>query len=387
MATDPRGDGRLWRIAGCIVVLSASVLVLKVAASRSAMAGGWGASLSVDPQVELKSALNDIAHTPSDPPNAAQVAKMIAVAKRAPLLPEPFVVAGLAMADARRGRDAGELLQAARARDPHKPVVRFLLGDYYRRTGQDGLALRELASLMKVQPQQQVAMLPYFAQLATQPQHRAALGAMARSDPEFGRTLLVAAADAGAPTSFILSVGDRLPLDPANLVWQGRLVQRAISAGDIVVADRLAKRFARSDYRPLINARFDDKRWPSPFNWTLTQSIEGVSEVVASDRLSLLSYGRNPLIMASQVLVVPPQRYRLSWRFEGAASAGAAFHWKLTCLSDNAPVAGASLDTSSMAFEVSDACHALTLDLLADASTDGSRHSGTLSNLSLDVLK
>lgn len=387
MPINRRSEGWRWRIAGCVAVVLALIIVLQVTVSRSALATGKGASLSADPEVRLKLAMDEIARRPGGTPTSAQIANFVSLAKNAPLLPEPFLVAGLAMADVGRNREAEELLLAARARDPHKPVVRFLLGDFYRKTGRDAAALRELASLMKVQPQRQVALLPYFAQLATEPQHQPALAAMARTDPVFGRTMLSAAVNAGAASSFVISVGDRLPASPDNRAWQDRLVQRAISSGDLAAADQWARRFAHTDHRPLINSSFDDKVWAQPFNWTLSASSDGVAEAEGPNRLSLLNYGRNNSSMASQLLVLPPGSYRLSWRFEGMSNAADAFEWRLTCLVDGTNVAEVSLNASSLTFDAPGICRGFKLELFALAAGDGARRSGTLTDLSLVGVK
>lgn len=338
--------------------------------------------MALDPRLRLRAAMQGIARAgATGKPSEAQIATTVEIAKSTPLLVEPFLVAAIAADDAGHGERAMQLLLAARARDPRLPVTRYLLGDRYRQNGEDDLALAELMVLMRVQPQRQMSMLPYFAQLATQRRYQPSIRRLVLGDPGFGRMVLGAAANEGAPADFLISVGRQLPPHPENRAWQERLIAKAIERVDYVDAGRLWQAITGTHAQPMM-LRFDDRTSPAPFNWTFADSTDGVAEPQGQERLSVLYYGRNPLIIATQVATLAPGRYRLSWQIDARADAGSNLSWRVSCLPDGS-VTASRLSALSVELAVDPGCAAQRVELLGTPSAAGGRQSIALSSLKL----
>lgn len=383
MGPDFRVNMSRARAVALLVVTAAFALICYHALTRwQVERGGDTSSMALDPRLRLRAAMQELARAgTTGKPSEAQIAAAVGVAKSAPLLAEPFLVAALAEDDAGHGERATQLLLAARARDPRLPVTRYLLGDRYRQNGKDDLALAELMVLMRVQPQRQMSLLPYFAQLATQRRYQPAIRGLVLADPGFGRMLLGAAANEGASADFLISVGRQLPPHPENRAWQERLIAKPLERGDYGAARRRWQAIAGTAAQPMM-LRFDDRTSPAPFNWTFADSADGVAEPQGQDHLSLLYYGRNPLALATQVATLAPGRYRLSWQIDGSEGAGSTLSWRVSCLPDGS-VTESRLSTLSIELAVDDRCLAQRVELLGTPSAAGSRQSIALSSLKL----
>lgn len=382
MGSDRTVRSRSTRVFGLMALAAIFALTVQQLLTRLALEGAVAATVTGDPRLKLATAMRGIATSAATGrPSVAEIANVVSLARSAPLLPEPFLVAAAAYNDAGDRKTATALLLAARSRNPRLPVTRFMLGEQYRQVGRDDLALSELMVLMRVQPQRQVSLLPYFARLATQVRYQGPIRKLALSDPGYGRLLLGAAAAEGAPSDYILSVGQQLPAHPENRAWQERLIGRAVDRGDYVAARRLWQSITgTAEYE--ITLRFDDHLSPSPFNWSFVDIEDGVVEPQGRDRLSLLYYGRNDATLATQIATLAPGRYRLTWQSDPAGSQTSSLTWRLTCLPTGQPMQVA-LSAQELEFSIEADCDAQRIELVGTAGLSGGRQSATLSGLKL----
>ncbi|WP_037501107.1 hypothetical protein [Sphingomonas jaspsi] len=374
-----------WLAGLCFTLMA--LLVLHNGPTRWAVERGVDLKLSSDPRLAIRGALSDIAAASrTGRPPAELVERAVGISRAAPLLAEPFVVAAIAADDRGDRRSAEQLFLAARQRDPRLPVTRYLLGDFYRRSGADAAALAELIVLMRVQPQQQIGMLPYFAQLATIARHRPAIRRLVLSDPGYGRAILSAAAAEGAPASYILSVGRQLPPDPENRGWQERLIAKAIERGDFGAARAIWSAVTGNSTADAIVPTFDDRLSPAPFNWTLANSADGVAEPQGARQLSVLFYGRTPVGLAAQLMTLPSGRYRFAWQMSETAGDASALSWRVTCVPSATPVSSAGIGATELIMAISGDCPAQRLELVGTPTVDQQRVSSTVGDLSLTRL-
>jgi hypothetical protein len=121
----------------------------------------------------------------------------------------------------------------------------------------------------------------------------------------------------------------------------------------------------------LFDAGFADEKSPPPFNWALTSSAVGLAERQPGGRLHVIFYGQEDGVLASQLLLLPPGRYRLAMQLSGDAARAKSLLWSVTCANSNATLAHVPLDSAAAAtgwpIMVPDNCPAQRLELLGTA--------------------
>jgi hypothetical protein len=147
--------------------------------------------------------------------------------------------------------------------------------------------------------------------------------------------------------------------------WQPRLLSALVERGDYQRAYSLWRRFSGLGDRPaplLFNGDFRQSPAPAPFNWTYTSGTAGVAEP-AGGVLRVLYYGRANIVLAEQLLLLPPGNYRFASPITGTTAAGALV-WTLACERSRNQLMELQLGTSSQAsFSVPQGCPAQRLEL------------------------
>jgi hypothetical protein len=123
--------------------------------------------------------------------------------------------------------------------------------------------------------------------------------------------------------------------------------------------------------RGLFNPSFGQSDAPPPFNWAFASSAGGVAEP-SEPGLRVLYFGRDDMVLASQMLLLPAGEHRLEMQVAGSSGEGSQIAWTVKCLPSGRellrlPVRpqGAAASTSGEFQVPSQACRAQQLELKA----------------------
>lgn len=341
------------------------------------------------PAVIFENGLREIgaAAAAARPIDPALVHNLVSASAKAPLAPEPFLVRGV---DAQTAGDQQRALRAflaARQRSPRTVAARYFLADHYLKSGRIGSGLGEVSVLARLVPQSLSSIASFLAEYARSPGAAPQVKEVIRTHPQLEPILLDTLAADAANADLILSLWSGRGGEAAR-PWQGRLLARLVEAGRYEQARDIWLRFtgvaAASDR--LFDPEFDKQALP-PFGWSLASGSAGVVEPQGNGRLHVLFYGRDNLVLASQLLTLKPGRYRLAVTSKHAAQSSKSLEWKITCLPDPIEVAHLPLDLAgaiSTAFSVpARGCSAQRLELTGTASEFSEQADVTISQLSL----
>ena len=258
---------------------------------------------------------------------------------RSPLAEDPFLLAAidsLAKGDEQKGE---ALLAETRRRDPRSRTARLILLDRYLRTNRTAEAGVEIAVLNRLIAQAAEVLVPELARMISDPKTGGALIGLLRDDPAMRDAVLGKLASGGADPELILRVarstgaGGRSGPEPA---WQPALLSKMVEKGDVQRAHLLWRGFAGvSEADPAAtpyDGTFRGLPGPAPFNWQLLSSPAGVAERTQAQSLDVDYYGRERAALATQLLMLEPGRYRLSFRAQGDATGqGSRLAWVVAC--------------------------------------------------------
>ena len=265
------------------------------------------------------------------PPSAMR--RLSELQHRAPLDPQPYLVeAAIAQRSGDMAR-AERLLVESRRLDPRSAAARYLLADVWLRQGRVTDGLGEMLTLGRLLRGSVVELVPALAEYAKTPGAGAQLAKVLQTNPQLKQPLLSAlAADPDNAGLIIELHGASGPADDAKtLGWQNRLLDGLVRRGSYERAYQLWRRFSGvQGSRPLLfNEDYRQLAAPPPFNWAFASGRGGFAEP-GNGSLRVLHYGREDVALASQLLLLPPGRYRFSAPASGSAAAG-ALAWTLSC--------------------------------------------------------
>lgn len=309
-------------------------------------------------------------------------------ARKAPLAPEPFLVRGVQAQLAGNQRVAEQAYLAAKLRDGRSIPARYFLAEHYFRNGDAPSGLREIAVLARMVPNGVTNLAPYVAAYAKDPRNRARLQSLFRSDPMLEQAALSTLASDPRNSGLILGLATPSVSAPQ---WAGVLIQSLIAAGQYDEARRIWTKTARvrsATDQTIFDAGFAGSDAPPPFNWTLTSSTVGLAERQAGGRLHVIFYGQEDGVLARQLLLLKPGRYRLAMRVAGDPSGASALSWTLMCAGSNAvllslPLSDPKRAASGLAFDVPANCAAQNLELAGNAPELAQQAELTIGGLSL----
>jgi hypothetical protein len=129
--------------------------------------------------------------------------------------------------------------------------------------------------------------------------------------------------------------------------WQGRMLNNLIEAGRFNEARTAWARFTSisAEQDRLFDPEFTVRALP-PFGWMLASGPSGIAEPQVGGRLHALYYGRDDLVLASQLLTLAPGRYRLSMDVKASSPASKSLSWTVVCLPDSNMLASIRLERS-----------------------------------------
>jgi hypothetical protein len=256
--------------------------------------------------------------------------------RRAPLADEPYLLAAVDALAAGRNAQGEKLLEETRRRNPRERLARLLLLDRYLRENKVRESVGEMKALGNLVTGASSVLTPALARMAQDPATAAQMVPMLRAQPKLQEAVLENLVASGAEPAVVLNVAGPAAHSGASESWKAALLARLIGRHDLGGAWDLWKRFTgyRDDGagKGLYDAGFAGLPGPPPFNWDLSAAGPGVAERGADHLLQVDYFGRDTGILASQLLMLRPGRYRLSFRASGNASGeGARLVWTMAC--------------------------------------------------------
>lgn len=289
-----------------------------------------------NPDTVFRIATLDYARTRKPPP-AADPAFIAQAAARSPLSADPFVFAAVHALAAGDGTRATRLLEEARHRNPRHRLARALLIERYVRESRPREAGVELATLNRLVPDASQVISDGMADLAARPATAQAVTGALRGDPAIDGVLLKMVQKGAAPGAVLALARNRgaLPQSGAD-AWRGALLDRLVKAGDFTHARTLWRSFgggsADAPIDAVFNPEFAALSAAPPFNWTLATGEVGAAELRKRGGLSVEFFGRASGPLVSQLMTLPPGRYRLQFVAEGDAKGTTSkLVWMVRC--------------------------------------------------------
>jgi len=297
------------------------------------------------PSVIFAEGLDEVGRTAAagQPVSEATVDRLLAASRKDPLAPQPFLVRGVQAQVAGNQVLAERAFLEARDRDPRSVAAHYFLADHYLRTGQTRPGLGEIATLARLVPQSLGGIAPYLAAYARSPGAVPGVMSMLRGYPELEPLLLNALSSDASNERLVLTFWSGRGGESAR-GWQERMLNTLVTAGQYDRAHAVWATFnpAAPQRDELADPGFTARALP-PFGWTLASGPSGVAEPEAGGSLHILYYGRDNLVLASQLLVLKPRSYRLSMRISGASEADKSLAWTVRCLPSSTEIATIAL--------------------------------------------
>lgn len=321
------------------------------------------------PPVLLSSAMAGVGRAAAEGrlPEAQTIARLRQLSRLTPLNPQPFLVeAAIAQKQGDLER-AKLLLVEARRLSPRAPAARYLLSDILLREGRVAEGLEELASLHRLVRGGTMELVPALAQFAKTPGAARQLNEVLKTNPALRQPLLGALAADPDNEALILELAgpEAKAADGKPPPWQARLLGAMIAEKSYERAYALWRRLSgiAAGPRPLLfNSEFRALSAPPPFNWSFASSGAGFAEP-GNGSMRVLHYGRESATLASQLLLLPPGRYRFAAAVAGAPAPG-ALSWVVTCAGGRTGLAQRDLAAKvPLDFQVAADCPAQLLEL------------------------
>lgn len=364
-----------------VVVCAAVLLATQVirSAAVNALAGSRPAEASrvwsSHPASELSLGMTEIARASRSrrPVPASAFAMIRDAALKEPLAPEPFLVRGVQAQLAGEPMTAQRAFEAAQWRDPRSLPAAYFLADRYFQNGDSTRGLREVAVLSRLAPNGNGTVAPYLAAYAANPANWPKVRELLKANPDLADPTLARLASNAATVPAVLALANP-DAKAKNAPWLPLLLNSLVGDGQHGQARAIWERVSGipSGSGELVHdAGFTDKSSPAPFNWTLASSTVGVAERQAGGRLHVIYYGEEEGFLASQLLLLPPGKYRLSMQLLGDPARARSLAWSVWCDKADAPVASVTLDAAAAngwTFQVPAGCPAQWLKLSASSS-------------------
>ena len=360
-------------VLAALLVVRAGVVAAYVDRNPSRAAAVW----AKHPAVQLRVGFEEIgmASAKGQPATPAQISRMERASLVAPLQPEPFIVRGVAASLAGDRELSGRAFAAAVRRNPRSLPAHYFLADYHLRAGDNRRGLAEITALSRLVPSKDNSVAAMLASYARSPGAAGGVKAMLRTYPDLETGVLGTLTADPANTDLILYLSNGNVGDPVAIAsWQSNLVGGLVKAGQFVRAHQVWSKLAKIGPQQtlLFNPKFEATSAPAPFNWTLTSAATGLAEP-QNGGVHILYYGRETTPLVSQLLMLAPGRYALSFRMSVAEGDPAPLAWTLTCLPANQAIFTVKLDKVAKAnggatgFAVPAGCRAQRLELIGTA--------------------
>ena len=243
---------------------------------------------------------------------------------------EPFLFE--AVAHMRTGNKVmvPKLLEEARRRNPRSTEVRIFLLDHYLSTGNVAASINEIGVLKQLLPAASEPLASTAINLLAEPKTREQAVKAIRTSP-MRVAILNDLARYGASAYLILAITPDLKRFP---VGSDGIVDAFINRGDVSGAFLLWAQMQSIDASKgqarIRNASFNQKPNP-PFGWRLFGSPSGTAEI-RDGSAQITHSGASSDVLLTQLLMLPPGSYRLSFETEKGAENATNFVWRLDCV-------------------------------------------------------
>ena len=243
---------------------------------------------------------------------------------------EPFLFE--AVAHMRTGNKVmvPKLLEEARRRNPRSTEVRIFLLDHYLSTGNVAASINEIGVLKQLLPAASEPLDSTAINLLAEPKTREQAVKAIRTSP-MRMAILNDLARYGASAYLILAITPDLKRFP---VGSDGIVDAFINRGDVSGAFLLWAQMQSIDaskgQERVRNASFNQKPNP-PFGWKLFGGPSGTAGI-SNGALQVTHSGESSNVLLTQLLMLPPGSYRLSFEAKKGAENATNFVWRLDCV-------------------------------------------------------
>jgi hypothetical protein len=334
------GSNRLVRIlAAGVAAIVLIVLVVRFSVVNALMQVGPGAAALLVPnhsEAVLDDA-NDRLRLSGDLGPEVENEAMLAFDK-VPLSEVPILIRARIALEEGDNAAADRLLEAVLRRNPRSRLALLLQLDRDVREGRTRQAAVNMATLTRLFSDVSDFLVAELARMATIPDSRPSVSRVMQSDPQMRELVLEQLARRGADPDTILELAGTQARGSAPTEtpqWLGLMLQGMVARGEAAEARSLWLRMTGADPASrggnIYDPGFAGLPGPPPFNWTLEMSADGFAER-GSNQLEAEYYGRREARLASQLILLAPGRYQLSFEAEGQAEGDAGrLAWTVTC--------------------------------------------------------
>jgi hypothetical protein len=307
-------------------------------------------------------------------------------AAKAPLAPEPFLVAGVKDKTAGNLEAARRVFLAAQWRDPRSLPAAYFLADYYFRTGHVLDGLQETTLLARLSPGGVTAVAPFIASYAQNRANWPQMRALFRSQEGFEDQVLSVLARDAANADAVLALADGAHRSPTS-PWLATLLQSLVTSGDYARARAIWAAIGGGKNGDLLfDSGFSSPGPPPPFNWSFASSTIGLAERQPGKRLHVIFYGNDDGVLASELLTLAPGAYRLQMQLVGAPVHPETLRWSIRCDKAQEPIAMTGVTdaaTRGWTFQVPANCPAQWLELSGRSGDIAQQSEVTITGLGL----
>jgi hypothetical protein len=363
------------RLLAAALGLLLAAQVVRVAAVRSLPADAAARAWPGHPAARIELGLVAVAEAARQgrPVDPATIHGLIATGAREPLAEAPFLVRGVQAQVAGDGPLAERAFTAARQREGRSLPARYFLADLYLRNGDARRGLPEVAVLARLTPDGPSKLAPYVATFARDRSNWRAVRTMFAREPALEWTSLQVLARDPANADVVLALADPRRRNAAS-PWLPQLIGSLTEAGQYrkarqIWSDVTGVRVAGGDF--VFDSGFANGDPPAPFNWTLTSSTVGLTERQSGQGLHVIFHGQEDGVLASQLLVLPPGRYRLATDAANLPAGATSLSWALVCDKGSGAIASTPLDVAvrdGFRFAVPASCGGQRLQLVGSAA-------------------
>ena len=368
-------------VAGALVLL---VLILRVSVADAILQAAPGPAIVLSPHhPEARLDLSTLALTLAGSPEPWREAAAREAFERNPLSEVPFLLAARRDMMEGNGESADGLIAVALRRNPRSRLALLLQLERDVRTGRmESLAAR-MAVLSRLSSDAGALLVPQLARMAAFPSTRDAVREVLAGDSRLRERVLEQLAQSGAEPELVLELaGDEARRPRATVPeWVKKLLDSMVARGQVAQARELWIRqtgiSAEAGREPVYDADFAGLPGPAPFNWNLETSADGYAERLrGTPGLQVEYYGRRDARLASQLLLLEPGTYRLSFQAEGQSEGDdTRLAWTVGCLANEqilgeVPIGGVEFTPKTFGgtFTIPAGCSAQWLRLVGRAA-------------------
>lgn len=326
-------------LATCVAAILLVVLVIRFSAVNALMQAGPGAADLLAPnhsEAVLDRVMDQVRLTGNPAPEVENEAMQ--AFDKVPLSEVPFVIRARQALARGDGAAADRLLETALRRNPRSRFALLLQLDRDVREGRSRQAAANMATLTRLFSDVGDFLIAELARMAIVPETRTAVSRVMESDPQIRERVLEQLAQRGADPATILQLAGaqaRGPTPTETPRWLGLMLDGMVARGEAAEARSIWLRMAGADAASqadnIYDSGFAGLPGPPPFNWDLEMSADGFAERGAGE-LETEYYGRREARLASQLILLAPGRYRLSFEALGQAEGDAGrLAWTVTC--------------------------------------------------------